>query len=103
MKKRILSGIFALALLATAGHGVNKSMKSETEFSDLVLSNVEALAYLEDGCDGCHSGNYGREPRTLRCKLDLGGGMFTSSVERVCDITADASRTCVPVECGGYF
>lgn len=30
MKKKLLSGIFALALLATAGYGVNKSTKSET-------------------------------------------------------------------------
>mgnify|MGYP007022192048 CR=1 FL=1 len=36
MKKRILSGIFALALLATAGYGVNKSTKSDAGLSDLV-------------------------------------------------------------------
>ena len=44
MKKKILSGLFALALLATAGYGVNKSMKSEANLSDLALNNVEALA-----------------------------------------------------------
>lgn len=41
MKKRILSGMFALALLATAGYGVQKTMKSETNLSDLALANVE--------------------------------------------------------------
>ncbi|HBG41550.1 MAG TPA: hypothetical protein DDW85_09075 [Porphyromonadaceae bacterium] len=103
MKKKIISGVFALALLITAGYGVNKSMKSHANLSDLILANVEALAQLENGCDECHLGNYGREARTVPCKLDLGGGWFTGSVQRVCDITADASSTCTPVECGGYF
>ena len=49
MKKKILSGLFALAFLATAGYGVDKSMKSETDLSDLALANVEALANNEDG------------------------------------------------------
>jgi len=49
MKKKILSGVFALALLATAGFGVQKSMKSDAGLSDLALSNVEALADNEIG------------------------------------------------------
>ncbi|ULB35533.1 NVEALA domain-containing protein [Proteiniphilum propionicum] len=49
MKKKILSGLFALALLATAGFGVNKSLKSNANLSDLALSNVEALANGESG------------------------------------------------------
>ena len=44
MKKFFLSSIFALALLATAGWGVNKSMNSDAILSDLALANVEALA-----------------------------------------------------------
>lgn len=44
MKKKVLSGLFALAFLATVGFGVNKSMKSDANLSDLTLSNVEALA-----------------------------------------------------------
>ena len=51
MKKKILSGVFALALLATAGFGVHKSMKSDTDLSDLALNNVEALANGESGGD----------------------------------------------------
>ncbi len=46
MKKRILLGLFALALLATAGYGVQKS---EAGLSDLALANVEALANGENG------------------------------------------------------
>lgn len=49
MKKKVLSGIFALALSATAGYGVNKSMKSDTGLSYLALTNVEALADTESG------------------------------------------------------
>lgn len=48
MKKKILSSIFAVALLATIGWGVNKSIKSDTSFNELTLRNIEALAQSED-------------------------------------------------------
>jgi hypothetical protein len=41
--------IFTLALLATAGLGVHKSMKNDANLNDLALSNVEALASGEIG------------------------------------------------------
>jgi hypothetical protein len=47
MKNKILSGVFALALLATAGFGVQESMKGNAGLSDLALANVEALAQSE--------------------------------------------------------
>lgn len=53
MKKRILSGLFALALLVTAGYGVNKSTKSDAYLTDLALANVEALARNESGSGEC--------------------------------------------------
>jgi len=49
MEKKILSGIFALALLITAGYGVSKSMNGNADLSMLALSNVEALASGEGG------------------------------------------------------
>lgn len=52
MKKKVLSGLFALALLVATGYGVNESMKSNTDLSDLVLANIEALAENEDGEGG---------------------------------------------------
>lgn len=61
MKKKLLSGIFALALLVTAGYGVNKGMKSTINLSDLMLANVEALATNESG------GSYSCE---TYCKVD---------------------------------
>jgi hypothetical protein len=53
MRKKVFSGIFALALLATAGWGVNKSMSNDVGLSDLALSNVEALANGESGSSDC--------------------------------------------------
>ena len=47
MRKKIFSSVFAIALLATAGWGVNKSMSNDAGLSDLALSNVEALANPE--------------------------------------------------------
>ena len=53
MKKKILSGVFALVLLATAGFGVHKSMNGNAGLSDLALVNVEALANGESGSSDC--------------------------------------------------
>ena len=47
MKKKILSGVFALALLITAGYGVSKSVNGNAYLFVLALSNVEALAQSE--------------------------------------------------------
>ncbi|RNC63493.1 NVEALA domain-containing protein [Proteiniphilum sp. X52] len=45
MKKKLLSGIFALALLAAAAYGMrSQTMKSDSILSDWALMNVEALA-----------------------------------------------------------
>ncbi|HCC85760.1 MAG: hypothetical protein XD92_0052 [Proteiniphilum acetatigenes] len=48
MKKKVLSGLFALALLVATGYGVNQSMKSDANLPDLALANVEALAQSEE-------------------------------------------------------
>ena len=46
MKKKILSGVFALALLATADFGVSQNLKKDITLSDMVLANVETLAKI---------------------------------------------------------
>lgn len=51
-KKTILSSIFAIALVAVAGMGINKSVNNDANLSDLALANVEALAADETG-NGC--------------------------------------------------
>ena len=55
MRKKILSGVFALVLLATAGFGMYKSMNGNANLNDLALANVEALAQSEssDCPNGC--------------------------------------------------
>lgn len=47
MKKVLLSSFFAVALIATVGFGINKSIQSDANLSDLALANVEALANNE--------------------------------------------------------
>ena len=65
MRKKIFSSVFALALLTTAGWGVNKSMNINANLSDLALANVEALA---DGESGNDKGTlYGNEEGTKFC------------------------------------
>ena len=53
MKKKLFSGLFALALLATTAVGVAESKKSEATMSDLAMANVEALANGESGSSDC--------------------------------------------------
>jgi hypothetical protein len=48
MKKKIISVVFALALLVTAGYGINNSITKASAFS-LNLASLEALASLENG------------------------------------------------------
>lgn len=48
MKRKLLSGVFALALLVASGYGVNKSMNSNANLSNLALANIEALAQNEN-------------------------------------------------------
>ncbi|MDD3968187.1 NVEALA domain-containing protein [Proteiniphilum propionicum] len=48
-KKTILSSIFAIALFAVAGMGINKSVNNNANLSNLALINVEALAQGEGG------------------------------------------------------
>ncbi len=50
MKKVFFTGVFALALVAIIGYGINKNRNLE-QFSDLALQNIEALAQEEGGGD----------------------------------------------------
>ena len=75
MKKKILSGIFALALLITAGYGVSKSVNGNADLNDLALSNVEALADAESGdpCGGPkNDGGMCESKNTVNCKDNYG-------------------------------
>lgn len=67
MKKKLLMGVLALALLVTAGWGVSKTMQNDVDLSDLALSNVEALAQNENGGGGC-SQSSDSWPEELGCQ-----------------------------------
>lgn len=52
IKKKVLLGIFALALLGITSYGVSSTVQSDIGLSDLALRNVEALSQNEDGGNG---------------------------------------------------
>ncbi len=91
MKKKILSGIFALALPITAGYGVSKSMNdnANADLSLLALSNVEALAFEQWGPDP--------EPGTY-CDLDCYGGGYCWAIRwtwnLLCERTGNPYHFC---------
>ncbi|WP_288839636.1 hypothetical protein, partial [uncultured Bacteroides sp.] len=68
-----------------------------TLITDFDLLNIEALAQNESEGD-----NQWYQPETRRCKLELGGGWFESSVERVC-VFCVVPYSCTSVACGGVF
>ena len=49
---KVLSGLFALAMLVAAGYGVKTSMNDDVQLSDLARANIEALAKWEDPGSG---------------------------------------------------
>lgn len=48
MKKKFLTCVCALGLLAAIGYGVKENVKSNAILGDLALANVEALADSEE-------------------------------------------------------
>lgn len=96
MKKKIfiLSSIMMITSLSLL-----LSIKSNKLASivDVSLADIESLANPEGGGD--HSW---LQPKTVACKLDLGGGWFTGSVRRDCEFCA-VPYSCTTVECGGSF
>ncbi len=90
-------GIF-LALIA-----FNFVLVTNTNFSNISLIELAyaSFPWEENNDDPIAPGQTGT---TERCRLDLGGGWFTSSVEYVCwDQYVCPSCTCTPAACGEYF
>jgi hypothetical protein len=81
-KKVLLSGLFALALLATAGYGMNQKVKSNANLSDLALANVEALAQSENGSNMV--GYMCKDPKQGVGCGDIGQTGPPCSVKRYC-------------------
>ena len=76
MKRKFLSGVFALALLAIAGFGVNRSMKSDANLSDLALKNVLALADVENPDTGEGGGMANKCCSIWNVTLEMGGTIW---------------------------
>lgn len=77
MKKKVLSSLFALSLLAATAFSVMQSNKNEVVLNDLALANVEALAFGEDG--GAYScDTYCYEEPGWNCKIYSNGFLVNS-------------------------
>ncbi|KAF5037683.1 NVEALA protein [anaerobic digester metagenome] len=92
MKKKILSGLFVLALLATAGFGVYKSLNGNVNLSDLALANVEALAQDKSGGGS-----------TCSVKITCLDGAEISCSGSSCRYTRDESHTIGYVCCDDNY
>ena len=92
MKRKVLSSIFALALLTTTGYGVDKSMKSDTGLSYLGLTNVEALANGENPGDGIYE-TYKLINNTFVTTL---GGNFFKCTETGIECLGTGTFKCIP-------
>ena len=100
MKKKILSGIFALALLITAGYGVNKSVNDNADLNDLALSNVEALAQSEDGDGyGCSVSITCLDEATISCHGSTYCTYGRDTMGSIGYVCCDGNYT----YCQGYF
>lgn len=86
MKKCFLFFVLVIAMI-----GVLKGSQV-AKFTDFAVVDIESLANGESS-----TGYY--KPETKRCKHDLGGGWFESSVERVC-VESTTPSSCTPIECG---
>lgn len=108
MKKKIL--LFVIVSIIAAIN-VEISIRA-TESNKSIMLTLASLAtdWWSDEWGGVHYGEGSEidddkswtQPETIRCKLDLGGGWFTSSVERICVFCA-TPNTCTPVNCGESF
>ncbi|MDE5701184.1 hypothetical protein [uncultured Bacteroides sp.] len=95
MKKKVIA-LFVVCFMFAF---MQQYFKRSSELSciiDSALTSIESLAQDEFEADSW------QQPETKRCMLQLGGGWFTSSVERICVFCA-VPYSCTPVECGEVF
>lgn len=96
MKKKVVVLFTICFMFAFLQQYFNRNSEL-ADFINSTLASVESLAQDEIGPDDCWL-----QPETKRCTLQLGGGWFTSSVERVCVFCA-IPYSCTPVQCGEQF
>lgn len=87
--------LFTIALVAFS-IGTYLNARTSSCNVNLTMEQVETLSTGE-----LDNGHW-LEPKTVSCKLELGGGWFTASVERVCEFSTVLSN-CTAVKCGDSF
>lgn len=105
MKTKIVLFII-VAVIAAINIGISLKVTGSKKSVMLTLASL-ASEWWSDEWGGIHWGDDDEpeswtQPQTVRCQLDLGGGWFTSSVERICVFCA-TPNTCTPVNCGETF
>lgn len=99
MKTRMIT-LVSICVVAVSLCFISDNGKQQlAKLTDLTLAKIESMANTESGGGG---NNSWFQPETARCKLELGGGMFTSSVERICVFCA-VPYSCTTVACGEVF
>lgn len=89
MKKTLL--MIVLVIFSLVSYLNAKDQKKDMEFT--TIESVEILSRSEMG-----NGHW-MDKKKVRCKLNLGGGWFTSSVQQYC-ILVDYMSNCMGTACG---
>lgn len=96
MKKKVITFV-SICIVAVSSYLIFNQSSEVKKVLNLTLARIESLANNESG--GSHSW---LQPKTERCRLELGGGWVTSSVERICVFCA-VPYSCTAVPCGETF
>lgn len=106
MRKVKVLAVVVIAVLAA----VNVYLSKQETRSDLTMLNLEALANDFEWTNPEIDVPWGPDLKmgkikdVRRCKLDEGGGFFTSSVEQVClNQYVSYDSTCTEYACGESF
>lgn len=89
MKKTLLTVVFVISSLLTY---LNAKVQNE----DMQLTTIEYVEVLSRSEMG--NGHW-MDKRKVRCKLNLGDGWFTSSVQQYC-VLVDYMSNCMGTACG---
>ena len=92
MKKVLLTMVVVAFSLVTY-------LKAETQTLNAEFNSIESVEVTPRG--EMDNGHW-MDRTIVRCMLELGGGMFTSSVEKKC-VLVDYMSNCTGAACGEYF
>ena len=92
MKKVLLAMVLVSFSLVTYLNAKCQTLSAES----MSMESIEVMVRGE-----MDNGHW-MDGETVRCKLELGGGMFTSSVMKVC-VLVDYMSNCTGAACGEFF